>query len=416
MNLMKVALCVFGALVPVPLSPVFAAPHDTVLTSERVEVLPGIDVLQGRGFDILQGKRVGLVTNQTGQNRAGVATIDILRRASGVKLMALFSPEHGVRGQVAAGAHVSSSRDQATGLPVYSLYGKTLQPTSAMLKGVQTLVFDMQSIGSRSYTFLATLEKCRLACAANNINLVVLDRPNPLGGAMEGNIPQNYSFVCPFPIPYRTGLTLGETARWLNARASKKCQLTVVPVQNYRRQPFSETGLTWTRTSPNIPRATSAYFYQATGLLGELPALSIGIGTSTPFELAGAPGVNAHALAARLNARRLPGWSFRAATWTPTKGRHARERCQGVQILLTNPQIAQTTRLNFEIYSAVRQVDPQLAFFSSTRNNAMFDMVCGTKEIRRLMQQGQSADTIWSVWNRGAATFAKQSAPFRLYG
>jgi uncharacterized protein YbbC (DUF1343 family) len=415
MKLLKVVFGLLGVTTQLLLVPAQAAPLDEVTATSKVEVLTGIDVLEARNFDVLRGKRVGLITNQTGRNRAGVATIDILQRASGMKLVALFSPEHGVRGQVTAGAHVKNSRDQATGLPVYSLYGQTTQPTKTMLKGIQTLVFDMQSIGSRSYTFLATLEKCRKATAENNIDFVVLDRPNPLGGAVEGNIPQNFSFVCPFPIPYRTGLTLGETARWLNARAAKKCRLTVVPLQNYRRQPFEQTGLKWTRTSPNIPRSTSAYFYQATGLLGELPALSIGIGTNNPFELAGAPGLNANALAARLNARRLPGWSFRAASWTPTKGRHAKKRCQGVQILLTNPRIAQTTRLNFEIYAAVRQVAPQIEFFGAARNNAMFDMVCGTKEIRRLMQQGQSVDAVWSVWNRGAETFKKQSAPFRLY-
>jgi uncharacterized protein YbbC (DUF1343 family) len=285
-----------------------------------------------------------------------------------------------------------------------------------MLRGVQTLVFDMQGVGARSYTFLATLEKCRQACAANNIRFVVLDRPNPTGKAIEGNIPRKFSFVCPFPIPYRHGLTMGELARWLNARARKKCQLTVVPLQNYWHQPFAETGLSWTRSSPNIPRSTSAFFYAATGLLGELPALSIGIGTPWPFEVAGAPGLNGHALAARLNSRRLSGWKFRAAVWTPSKGRYATRLCQGVYIQLTDARTAQTTRLNFEILAAVRSVAPKLAFFGSPRRNAMFDMICGNPEIRRQIQRGQSANTLWKVWNRGAAQFQRESQRFRLYG
>lgn len=413
MNCLKIALVLCGPLA----SPLLSTPvHAFSNALESGAVMPGVDVLQERGFDLLQGKRVGLVTNQTGRNRAGVATIDILHRAPGVQLVALYAPEHGIRGQVSAGAGVRNGRDAITGLPIYSLYGATRQPTAAMLRRVQTLVFDMQGVGARSYTFLATLEKCRQACAAHKVQLVVLDRPNPLGRAIEGNIPRKFSFVCPFPAPYRHGLTMGEVALWLNARARSKCQLKVVPLQNYQRQTFSQTGLTWTRSSPNIPRSSSAFFYAATGLLGELPALSVGIGTPWPFEVIGAPGVNAHALAARLQARNLPGWKFRPAAWTPSKGRHSGKACQGVYIELTDEQVAQATRLNFEIFAALRQVAPKLAFFKSSRHNAMFDMVCGTQEIRRLMQRGQSASTLWTVWNRGAAPFEQQTQRFRLYG
>ncbi len=385
------------------------------IAAQSAAVLLGIDVLEARGFDILQGKRVGLVTNQSGRSWGGEATIEVLRRAPGVQLIALFAPEHGVRGQIAAGAKVKTTRDAASGLPVFSLYGVTRQPTRAMLRGVQALVFDMQDIGARSYTFLATLENCRKICAQNGIPFVVLDRPNPLGGAVEGNIPRNFSFVCPFPIPYRYGLTMGEVARFLNARAAQKCALTIVPMRNYARQPWEQTGLMWTRTSPNIPRATSPFFYGATGILGELPGISVGIGTNFPFELAGAPGLNALALADILNARRVPGWQFRAASWVPTMGRFARKRCDGVQIVLIDASRAQITRLNFEIYAAVRRVAPKFSFFSSKSRNAMFDKVCGTPQIRRTMQSGQSVDAVWKLWNQGAAKFTAQSAPFRLY-
>lgn len=396
----------------VPLGKVAPLPGDS---SPRPPVLTGIDVLEARGFDVLQGRRVGLVTNQTGRDRSGQATIDVLRRAPGVQLIALYGPEHGVRGQAWAGAKVQSSRDAQTGLPVFSLYGATRSPTPAMMRGVQTLVFDLQCIGTRSYTFLATLEKCRQACAKYAISLVVLDRPNPLGGAIEGNIPTNFSFVCPFPLPYRHGLTIGEVARWLNARAAKKCSLTVVPLRNYHRETFDATGLPWTRTSPNIPRPTSPFFYQATGLLGELPSVSIGIGTPWPFELVGAPGLNATALAAYLNARHLPGWAFRAVSWVPQQGRYAKKACQGVQLILVDPNRGQTTRLNFEIYTALRRVAPSINFFKLKARNAMFDKVCGTSQMRRLMQSGQSADSLWRVWNAGAAPFARQIQPYRLY-
>ncbi|BCM93680.1 hypothetical protein IAD21_05571 [Abditibacteriota bacterium] len=412
MNSLKIALALFVPLTcPCLLLLAQAAPP----AYESGAVLPGVDVLQQRGFGLLRGQRVGLVTNQTGRNRAGMATIDILRRAPGVQLVALYAPEHGIRGKVEAGAGVRNGRDAPSGLPIYSLYGATRQPTAAMLRGVQTLVFDMQDVGARSYTFLATLEKCRQACAAHNIPLVVLDRPNPLGRTIEGNIPQKFSFVCPFPIPYRYGLTVGEVALWLNARARKKCLLKVVPLQNYKGQTFSQTGLLWTRSSPNIPRSSSAFFYAATGILGELPALSVGIGTPWPFEVVGAPGLDAQALAARLNSRPLRGWKFRPATWVPSHGRYSHKRCQGVYIELTDERVAQATRLNFEIFMAVRQVAPKLGFFRSSRHNALFDTVCGTLQVRRLMQREPNANTLWLVWNRGAVKFQQQTYKFRLY-
>ena len=393
------------------------AAHAQIPAVESGFVQPGIDVLASREFDILRGQRVGLVTNQTGKTRDGQATIDVLRAAPDVKLVALYAPEHGVRGEIAAGAHVGSYRDKSSGLPVFSLYGATRKPTTAMLRGVQTLVFDIQEIGARSYTFCATLKNCLEACAEQNIAFVVLDRPNPLGSSIEGNIPTRFSFVCPAPIPYRHGLTMGELARFFNARLKNPARLSVVPMLNYRRgMTWAQTGLSWTKTSPNIPLARSAFFYQATGLLGELPPLSIGIGTAWPFELAGAPGINAEALTRELKNRRLPGWGFEAFRWTPFKGRFSGKRCGGVKITLLDAAQAQATRLDFEIFDAVRRVAPKTQFFGSARHNAMFDKVCGSGQIRRAMQSGKSASEIWRLWNGGAAVFERQSAPARLYG
>lgn len=386
-------------------------------TAESGFVQPGIDVLASRGFDVLRGQRVGLVTNQTGRTRGGRATIDVLRAAPDVKLVALYAPEHGVRGEIAAGAHVGSYRDITSGLPVFSLYGATRKPTPAMLRGVQTLVFDIQEIGARSYTFSATLKNCLEACAEQKIAFVVLDRPNPLGNSVEGNIPAHFSFVCPAPIPYRHGLTMGELARFFNARLKTPAALSVVPMLNYRRSmTWGQTGLSWVRTSPNIPLARSAFFYQATGLLGELPPLSIGIGTPWPFELAGAPGLNADALARELKNRRLPGWGFEAFRWTPAQGRFSGKRCAGVKITLLDAAQAQATRLDFELFDAVRRIAPKTQFFNSARNNAMFDKICGTSQIRRAMQSGQSASELWNLWNHSSASFERQSASARLYG
>lgn len=382
----------------------------------HAQVLPGIDVLAARNFDILNGKRVGLVTNQTGKTRDGRATIDVLRAAPNVKLVALYAPEHGVRGEIAAGKSVKTYRDAATGLPVYSLYGDTKSPTPAMLRGVDVLVFDIQDIGSRSYTFIATMGECMKACAAQRIPYVVLDRPNPIGRRSEGRLAQKFSFVGPFPIPYRHGLTMGELARWVNAKRGNSCNLSVVTMAGYHRDmTWRDTGLNWTPSSPNIPRGDSPFFYAATGILGELSGLSIGIGTPRPFELAGAPGLDANALARELNKRNIAGWDFKAVSWKPRGGAYSGKTCQGVQLIVTDPSRADTTRINFEIWAATRKVAPQIKFFPNSSHYRIFDLVCGTSTIRGLIQKNVGIDRLLQAWNGDAAAWEKQSSAARLY-
>ena len=384
--------------------------------TSHAQVLPGIDVLTGRNFDILNGKRVGLVTNQTGKTRDGRATIDVLRAARNVKLVALYAPEHGVRGEIAAGKSVKTYRDKSTGLPVYSLYGSTKSPTRVMLRGVDVLVFDIQDIGSRSYTFIATMGECMKACAAQKKPYVILDRPNPVGPRSEGRLAQKSSFVSPYPIPYRHGLTMGELAKWLNAKRGLTCKLSVVPMAGYQRDmTWRDTGLTWVPSSPNIPRADSPFFYAATGILGELPGLSIGIGTSRPFELAGAPGLDANGLVRELNKRNIAGWEFKAVSWKPSKGRYAGKTCQGVQLIVADPARADSTRINFELWAATRKVAPNINFFANSSQNKMFDLVSGTPAMRGLMQKNTSVNRLLQVWNGDAAAWEKQSRAARLY-
>ena len=388
-----------------------------LISFAHAQVLPGIDVLAERNFDIISGKRVGLVTNQTGKTRDGRATIDVLRAAPNVKLVALYAPEHGVRGEIAAGKSVKTYRDKSTGLPVYSLYGSTKSPTPAMLRGVDVLVFDIQDIGSRSYTFIATMGECMKACAAQKKPYVILDRPNPVGRRSEGKLAQKFSFVGPYPIPYRHGLTMGELAKWLNAKRGNTCRLSVVTMAGYQRDmTWRDTGLNWTPSSPNIPRGDSPFFYAATGILGELSGLSIGIGTSRPFELAGAPGLDANALAHTLNNRNIAGWDFKAVSWKPRGGRYAGKNCNGVQLILTDPSRADTTRINFEIWAATRRVAPRINFFPDSSHNRLFDLVCGTSTIRALMQKNVGIDRLLQVWNGDAAAWEKQSRAARLYG
>ncbi len=264
----------------------------TPLFAQTPAVKTGIEVLRERNFDILQGKRVGLITNPSGVDASLRSTIDILFHAKG-KLTALFGPEHGVRGNVAAGGLIASSIDSGTGLPVFSLYGKTRKPTPEMLKGIDVLVYDIQDIGCRSYTFIGTLGLAMEAAAERQIPFVVLDRPDPLGGVrIEGNLVENgfKSFVSPYPIPYVYGLTCGELARMLNGEGMLanrvKCKLTVIPMAGWKRNMmFEETGLQWVPTSPHIPFASSPLYYASTGIIGELGTVSVGIGYTLPFHL-----------------------------------------------------------------------------------------------------------------------------------
>jgi uncharacterized protein YbbC (DUF1343 family) len=401
--------------------PVIATTREPI---SNAPVLPGLDALIESNFQILRGKRVGLITNQTGITREGESGIDVLADAPGVHLVALFAPEHGVRGRVAAGKTVSHSRDVQTGVPIYSLYGGSKKPGAAMLKNLDTLVFDLQDIGSRSYTYIATMKACMEAAAQHGKNFVVLDRPNLIGGnRVEGNIlnPGFRSFVGPAPIAYCHGMTTGELAWMLNGRGwlagKRACRLNIVKMKNYRRAlEFSQMQLPWVATSPNIPRPESAYFYAATGIVGELSALSIGIGTSAPFQLAGAPSLNANALKKELDRRRLPGVAFKAMRWKPVKAAFRGQTCGGVQIVITDKNRAQLTRLNFEIMDAVRKLAPQTKFFGRSRGqDKMFDLVCGTDSVRRMFLSGKSGSQIWNTWNASAKSFKTQRKKYLLY-
>lgn len=394
-------------------------------------VLVGLDVLEKQGFALLRGRRIGLITNQSGQTRDGRSSIDVLWQASQSRagrkgmftLCALFSPEHGLRGRASAGASVSSSRDRATNLPIYSLYGKTLKPTASMLRTIDTLVFDIQDIGSRSYTYISTLGLCMEAAAACHVRFVVLDRPNPLGGErVEGNIPPPAfrSFVGRYAVPYLHGLTVGELARLLNGErmlaGGARCDLAVVPIQNWRRgMTWDETGLKWTPTSPHVPYARTALYYAATGIVGELTALSIGIGTPLPFEYAGAPGLDANAYAAELTGRNLSGVTFTPARWTPDHGAYKGRVCAGVHIAFADPTHCELTRLNFELMDTAHIVAPALRFFNDVETTRMFDLVNGTDQVRKLFASGASALQLWNAWNSAANAFQVRRKPYLLY-
>jgi uncharacterized protein YbbC (DUF1343 family) len=383
------------------------------------QVKPGIEVLREGEFACLKGKRVGLVTNPTGVDKQLKSTVDILFEAEGVNLVALYGPEHGVRGDIPAGEKVENQVDAKTGLKVHSLYGKTRKPTPEMLQGVDVLVYDIQDIGCRSYTFISTMGLVMNAAKEQNKEVVILDRPNPLGGEkVEGSgVSQGYfSFVSQFDIPYIYGLTCGELANYLNQEIG--CKLTVVPMQGWKRHMrFEDTGLPWVPTSPQIPSTTAAILYPATGIIGEMGFLNIGVGYTLPFQVMTAPWVKSVELTEVLNAKQLPGVAFRPILYKPLFGDMQGQTVQGVQIFITDYDKARLSEIQFHVIEAMHQLYPSHVLFSAEteKRNNMFDKVCGTNFIRENFSKHYKTDDILSYWRNKEQAFKEKSASFYLY-
>ncbi|MEE1175269.1 MAG: DUF1343 domain-containing protein [Paludibacteraceae bacterium] len=383
------------------------------------QVMTGIEVLRQDGFELLKGKRVGLITNPTGVDRNLKSTVDILFEAPDVQLVALYGPEHGVRGDIPAGEKVENQVDAKTGLKVHSLYGKTRKPTPEMLQGIDVLVYDIQDIGCRSYTFISTMGLVMRAAKEQNKEVVILDRPNPLGGEkVEGSgVSQGYfSFVGQFDIPYIYGLTCGELANYLNQEIG--CKLTVVPMQGWKRSMrFEDTGLPWVPTSPQIPSTTAAILYPATGIIGEMGFLNIGVGYTLPFQVMTAPWVKSVELTEVLNAKQLPGVAFRPILYKPLFGDMQGQTVQGVQIFITDYDKARLSEIQFHVIEAMHQLYPSHVLFSAEteKRNNMFDKVCGTNFIRENFSKHYKTDDILSYWRNKEQAFKEKSASFYLY-
>ncbi len=394
-----------------------------VLKGQMVE--SGLENLMRDNFAILKGKRVGLVTNPTGVDRYLRSTVDILFNAPDVKLVALYGPEHGVRGEFTAGEYIDSEKDPSTGLPVYSLYGKTRKPTKEMLQGIDIIVYDIQDIGSRSYTFISSMGLLMEAAAENNIPVVVLDRPNPLGGIrMEGAItrPGFFSFVSQFAIPYIHGLTVGELAMLLNGEGmlanGVKCDLQVVKMSGWSRiMYFEETGLPWVLSSPHVPHKDSPLFYPATGIAGELYAVSIGVGYTIPFQTFAAEWINADTLAGRLNNLSLPGVIFRPIHYKPYYSTLQGKMVHGVQIHLTDPSVAPLSLLQFYIMQEAHSLWPDKNLFEmcDPSRHSMFDKVCGTDEVRKVFTKSFRVSDIMGLWTNDIPGFRKTASKYFLY-
>ena len=393
--------------------------------SLSAQVKPGIEVLRDRGFDVLQGKRAGLITNPSGVDNSLRSSVDILAEAPGVKLTGLYAPEHGVRGDVHAGDKVDNMVDPATGVPVYSVYGKTHKPTAEMLKDVDALVYDIQDNGCRSFTFISTMGKAMEACAELDKEFIVLDRPNPVGGnKIEGNIVEDscFSFVSQFAIPYLYGLTPGELATYLNEEGllpgGKKVRLTVVPMEGYSRDmDFRSTGMPWVLPSPHIPNPETALYYPMSGILGELYCMSIGVGYTLPFKLFCASWIDAGDLAKALNDKTIPGMKFRPIHIKPFYSTGKGENLQGVEAYVTDKDAAPLTLVQFYVMETLAELYPDRKLFDiadKSRLN-MFDKVCGSKEIRRRFTRRYKVADMENYWNKDAETFRETSKKYYLY-
>jgi uncharacterized protein YbbC (DUF1343 family) len=406
----------------------------------RARVRPGIEVFLEKRLDLVLGKRVGLITNPSGADSRLRSTADLLVHQPGINLVALYGPEHGIRGDAQAGEYVPFYLDSEYHLPVFSLYGQSMKPEPGMLRNIDAymrsfdtqaagkkpegamigdidvMVCDLQDVGTRVYTYIATMAYAMEACADSGIEFVVLDRPNPINGAdTEGPIleyPDHSSFIGLYPIPERHGLTLGELARFFNDRfLARKAKLTVVPMEGWERTMwYDETSLPWIPPSPNMPTLDTATVYPGQVAL-EGTNVSEGRGTTRPFELFGAPWIDGHELTTRLNALGLPGVVFREAWFTPSFSKFQGQLCGGCQLHVTDRETFRSFATALHIIKTIRDAYPGRFEFHAD----YFDKVMGTSRIREALEAGTPVETIVEGLGPGLAAFAEMRKPYLLY-
>jgi uncharacterized protein YbbC (DUF1343 family) len=382
----------------------------------------GNEVLAENGFAPLKGKRVGLLTNPSGVNRNLETTIDILRSAPDVKLVALFGPEHGIYGSEFAGTNIENSVDQRTGLQVFSLYGTNRSPAPEMLKSLDVLVYDLQDTGCRSYTYISTMGVSMQACAKAGVEFVVLDRPNPLGGErVEGPMLHDgfRSMVGKWKVPYVYGMTCGELAQMINGEhwITNACKLTIVPMKGWKRSMvWRDTGLPWVPTSPHVPHGESPLYQVATGMLGEIGGISTGIGYTLPFQCIAGPGLDSHKICDILNNYKLPGVRFNPIVYKPYYFSFKDNEVGGAQVFITDPVHAPLTAINLYALEALKKNCGRDLFTDATnRTFSMFDKVNGTDATRKSLQAGTPASAIIASWRPGEDAFRELRKKYLLY-
>jgi uncharacterized protein YbbC (DUF1343 family) len=389
----------------------FAAPGARALAKSRIAL--GDDVFLRDAWRELRGRTVGIVTNQSGVTSAGEPLVDAVHRNGQIAVKALFGPEHGIRGVAGAGETVGSSSDEKTGLPVYSLYGATRHPTAQMLDGIDVLLFDIQDVGARPYTFVSTMAYVMESAAQYGKEMWVLDRPNPIGGVLvEGPVldPNFKSFIGLYPIPERHGMTVGELARMYNEHFAIGCKLRVIRMQGWTRETvWADTGLHWVATSPNMPYARTTLVYLATGLVDE-GGVNNGIGTDKPFEYAGGYSFDPAAFRDALVQRKVPGVEFEPADWSPVRGFWAGKTLHGVALNVTDPHVFPSVRTAVELLAAARA---QGRF--NVPHPANMDRAWGTDTVRTALASGASPDAIIASWQPALASFKTLRSKYLLY-
>lgn len=380
----------------------------------------GIDTLLTKYLHLVRGRRAGLITNHTGVNAHLDSTIDLLNSHSEIELVALFGPEHGVRGAAQAGDKVEDSVDSQTGLPTYSLYGNRLAPTGAQLEGIEVLICDLQDLGCRFWTYSNTMAYSLAAAGLSGLDYLVLDRPNPIGGlAVEGNLVAEgfFSFVGGYPLPIRHGLTMGELAGYLNDTEAMGARLHVIPLEGWSRgMYFDETGQCWVPPSPNMPTVETAVVYPGTCLF-EGTNLSEGRGTTKPFEWVGAPWLDGSAWARSLNSLGLPGVRFRPVYFTPTFHKHALQACEGVQVHVTDRRVFEPVRTGLHLVHSARAQDPVSFSWRPAGNDGLlhFDRLAGSSDVRLALEGETNPDEIVANWRSELDSFRERREKFLLY-
>ena len=383
----------------------------------------GLEVLVRRRRALLKGQRVALLAHQASIDSRYEHAVTLVRELRGVNVRTLLAPEHGLWGAPQDHIWIDGTRDPVTGLPVWSLYGARREPTAAMLKGIDTVVVDLQDVGSRYYTFVWTMALAMRACAQNGVRVVVLDRPNPLGGTLvEGNVadPTFASFVGLYPLAIRHGMTIGELAGYLNERHGIGCRLTVVPMRGWRRAMlWEDTGLPWVPPSPNMPTLDTARVYPG-GCLIEGTNLSEGRGTTRPFEWIGAPYLDAHRYAAALERERLPGVRFRPARFLPTFHKWSGRLCDGVQIHVTDASRFKPFLTGLAEIAVARRLAPRgFAWrrppYEFEKRRMPIDILCGTDAIRKAIERGTPLPAVERAWQRDLERWKRLRASYLMY-
>ena len=383
------------------------------------KVRPGLEVFLEQRMDLVRGLRVGLVTNHSAVTREFTHAVDALMNA-GVRLTAVFGPEHGVRGDTADGQEIPSSVDIRTGIPVYSLYGQIKKPTPEMLSNIDVLLYDIQDVGCRFYTYTYTMSYSMQSCGQNGKRFVVLDRPNPVSGkTVEGNIldTEYSSFVGLHPIPIRHGMTAGEMATLLNAELCFNADLEIVECQGWKRSMwFDETNLPWIVPSPNMPTLDAALLYGGLCMI-EGTNVSEGRGTTKPFEMVGAPWTDGYVIAEQLNSLNLPGVYFRPVFFTPCTSKHQQQKCSGIQVHVLDRDVVKAVDVGLHVIKTFHDLYPEDFQFRppGTSGKHFFDLLAGTNEIRIAIEEGVSVDDIVETWRKELQDFIRVRQKYLIY-